>query len=174
MGNLEKEFTGVDDNRPKPNCCYAKEQGYGEIGCVFPACHCGLPIKQEEPKKETPFTFVIKNRMYTLQMDNFKKILQKDNGLDDDYICKDIEGKITSVCSIKKSIELTVDVAVRFAEWLEKERYVRFDIFENQSTQTHYKYQKWDKSYKDSFEIIESETKTTQELFGNFINNYYE
>jgi hypothetical protein len=43
----KKEVTGVDDNRPKPNYCYAKEQGHGEIGCVFPACHCGLPIKQE-------------------------------------------------------------------------------------------------------------------------------
>jgi hypothetical protein len=49
----KKEVTGVDDNRPKPNYCYAKEQGYGEIGCVFPACHCGLPIKQEEPLQET-------------------------------------------------------------------------------------------------------------------------
>ena len=47
----KKEVTGVDDNRPKPNYCYAKEQGHGEIGCVFPACHCGLPIKQEEPKQ---------------------------------------------------------------------------------------------------------------------------
>ena len=43
----KQEVTGVDDNRPKPNYCYAKEQGHGEIGCVFPACHCGLPIKQE-------------------------------------------------------------------------------------------------------------------------------
>jgi hypothetical protein len=43
----KKEVTGVDDNRPKPNYCYAKEKGHGEIGCVFPACHCGLPIKQE-------------------------------------------------------------------------------------------------------------------------------
>jgi len=43
----KKEVTDVDDNRPKPNYCYAKEQGHGEIGCVFPACHCGLPIKQE-------------------------------------------------------------------------------------------------------------------------------
>jgi hypothetical protein len=49
----KKEVTGVDDNRPKPNYCYAKEQGHGEIGCVFPACHCGLPIKQEEPLQET-------------------------------------------------------------------------------------------------------------------------
>jgi hypothetical protein len=48
----KKEVTGVDDNRLKPNYCYAKEQGHGEIGCVFPACHCGLPIKQEEPKRE--------------------------------------------------------------------------------------------------------------------------
>jgi len=47
----KQEVTGVDDNRPKPNYCYAKEQGHGEIGCVFPACHCGLPIKQEEPKQ---------------------------------------------------------------------------------------------------------------------------
>jgi hypothetical protein len=46
----KKEVTGVDDDRTKPNYCYAKEQGHGEIGCVFPACHCGLPIKQEEPK----------------------------------------------------------------------------------------------------------------------------
>jgi hypothetical protein len=49
----KQEVTGVDDNRPKPNYCYAKEQGHGEIGCVFPACHCGLPIKQEEPLQET-------------------------------------------------------------------------------------------------------------------------
>jgi hypothetical protein len=48
----KKEVTGVDDNRPKPNYCYAKEQDHGEIGCVFPACHCGLPIK-EEPKQGT-------------------------------------------------------------------------------------------------------------------------
>jgi hypothetical protein len=48
----KREVTGVDDNRPKPNYCYAKEQGHGEIGCVFPACHCGLPIK-EEPKQYT-------------------------------------------------------------------------------------------------------------------------
>jgi hypothetical protein len=47
----KKEVTGVDDNRPKPNYCYAKEQGHGEIGCVFPSCHCGLPVKQEEPKQ---------------------------------------------------------------------------------------------------------------------------
>jgi hypothetical protein len=49
----KQEVTGVDDNRPKPNYCYVKEQGYDEIGCVFPACHCGLPIKQEEPLQET-------------------------------------------------------------------------------------------------------------------------
>jgi hypothetical protein len=51
MENLKKEVTGVDDNRPKPNYCYVKEQGHGGIGCVFPVCHCGLPIKQEEPKQ---------------------------------------------------------------------------------------------------------------------------
>ena len=55
---LKQEVTGVDDNRPKPNYCYAKEQGHGEIGCVFPACHCGLPIKQEEPKQETIEEFI--------------------------------------------------------------------------------------------------------------------
>jgi hypothetical protein len=48
----KQEITGVDDNRPKPNYCYAKEQGHGKVGCVFPACHCGLPIKQEEAKQE--------------------------------------------------------------------------------------------------------------------------
>jgi hypothetical protein len=34
---------------------------------------------------------------------------------------------------------------------------------------THYKYERWDKSYKISFEIVESETKTTQELFEEFL-----
>jgi hypothetical protein len=38
---------------------------------------------------------------------------------------------------------------------------------------THYKYERWDKSYKNSFEIDESETKTTEELFEIFINNHY-
>jgi hypothetical protein len=34
---------------------------------------------------------------------------------------------------------------------------------------TYYKYERWDKSYKISFEIVESETKTTQELFEEFL-----
>jgi hypothetical protein len=47
----KREVTGIDDNRPKPNYCYAKEHG-NEKNCVFPVCHCGLPIKEQ--KQETP------------------------------------------------------------------------------------------------------------------------
>jgi hypothetical protein len=72
-----------------------------------------------------------------------------------------------------KSAEITTDVAVKFAEWLDKHQYVKFAIYEDQTSQTTYKYSKWDKSYKESYEIIESETKTTQELFEEFINNHY-
>jgi hypothetical protein len=81
----------------------------------------------------------------------------------------EINGEIVA----QKSAEITTDVTVKFVEWLEKERYIKFAIFENQMSSTHYKYERWDKSYKNSFEIDESETKTTEELFEIFINNHY-
>ena len=43
----KQETTGIDDNRPKPNNCHAIEQGLSKEGCIFPACHCGLPIKKK-------------------------------------------------------------------------------------------------------------------------------
>jgi hypothetical protein len=42
----KQEVTGIDDNRPKPDFCYAIEQGYNKTDCVFPACHCGLSVKE--------------------------------------------------------------------------------------------------------------------------------
>jgi hypothetical protein len=70
---------------------------------------------------------------------------------------------------IDEAKEITTNIAIKFADWIEKNRYVKFDIFENQISSTHYKYERWDKSYKISFEIVESETKTTQELFEEFL-----
>lgn len=74
----------------------------------------------------------------------------------------------------KQSAEITTDVAVKFADWIDRNQYIKFAIYENQINQTTYKYSKWDKSYKEPYEILEAETKTTQELFEIFINNHYE
>lgn len=73
----------------------------------------------------------------------------------------------------QKSVEITTDVAVKFAEWLIVKQYTKFAIYENQISQQTYKYSRWDESYKNPHEIIESETKSTEELFNEFINNHY-
>ena len=67
--------------------------------------------------------------------------------------------------TVSEAAEITTDVAIKFAEWLDKKCYVRFAIYKDQKSQTEYKYTKWDKSYKHPSDIVESETKTTKELF---------
>lgn len=68
-----------------------------------------------------------------------------------------------------KSAEITEQIAIEFAEWIDKNNFKKFDIFENQMSCTHYKYQKWGKSHINSFTIEEEDTLTTQELFQEFL-----
>lgn len=68
-----------------------------------------------------------------------------------------------------KSAEITEQIAIEFAEWIDKNNFKKFDIFENQMSCTHYKYQKWGKSHINSFTIEEEDTLTTKELFQEFL-----
>ncbi len=62
----------------------------------------------------------------------------------------------------QKSAELTVDVAVKFAEWLDDNLWVRHDDLNN-----------WSRFLDETPIKIEYETKTTKELFEEFINMHY-
>jgi len=44
---MNKELTEQEDDRPKPEICYAEEIGE-KSNCVFPACHCGLPEQEDD------------------------------------------------------------------------------------------------------------------------------
>lgn len=55
----KNEVTGTDDNRSKPNYCYAKIEQGEEKGCIFPACHCGLPNQEVNVEKMAELKYPI-------------------------------------------------------------------------------------------------------------------
>lgn len=65
--------------------------------------------------------------------------------------------------------KVTKQIATEFANWIGKNNYILFDIFENQSSSTNYKYQNWGKSYINPTLIKEDETFTTEKLFDDFL-----
>jgi hypothetical protein len=63
----------------------------------------------------------------------------------------------------------TKEIAIKFANWIGKNNYILFNIFEDQSFSTNYKYQKWGKSYINLTLIKEDETFTIEKLFDEFL-----
>lgn len=57
-----------EDERPKPEKCYAVETNQGAENCVFPACHCGLPQTEQTPdSKGLQDEFYISKKEYNME-----------------------------------------------------------------------------------------------------------
>lgn len=76
------------------------------------------------------------------------------------------QGIINQALATNKTAEITTDVAVKFAEWLQENRW--FSFYDG----------KWNYSFEQGTSISKvtyekNYRKTTDELFEEFINNHY-
>lgn len=93
-----------------------------------------------------------------------EEIINEDNGLYTSYGVRNKKGEFTPVCDIKRSVEVTMDVSMRFAEW----------VTSAEINGQHYEYTSnniWHGSYNP--DTRNYNPMTTQELFEIFINNHY-